>query len=67
MPAILNAPRSEALRGAPLDSWIALAEDESAIVAIGNTYEEVSQQLDKAGLDNAIIIKTPPSWTPFAV
>jgi hypothetical protein len=67
MPAILNAPRSEALRAAPLDSWIALTEDESAIVATGATYEEVSKQLDKAGLDNSIIIKTPKSWTPFAV
>ena len=67
MTAALNAPRSEALRTAPLDSWIALAEDESAIVASGSTYEEVSQQLDRAGLDNAIIIKTPSVWTPFAV
>lgn len=67
VPAILNVPRSEALRTARLDSWIALSEDESAIVATGNTYEDVSQQLDKAGLDNAIIIKTPKSWTPFAV
>jgi hypothetical protein len=67
MPATINAPRSEALRSAPLDSWIALAEDESSVVAVGHTYEDVSKQLDEAGLDNAIIIKTPKSWTPFAV
>jgi len=67
MPATLNAPRSEALRSAPLDSWIALTEDESGIIAVGATYEEVSKQLDKAGLENSIIIKTPKSWMPFAV
>ena len=67
MPAALNAPRSEALRAAPLNAWVALAEDESSIVATGSTYEEVSKQLDEAGLDNATIIKTPESWMRFAV
>jgi len=36
----MSDPRFEALKSAPLDSWIALSEDESRIVAIGPSYEE---------------------------
>ena len=67
MSAILNTLRSEALRGAPLDSWIALTEDETRVIATGATYSEVSKQLDDAGIEDSIIIKTPPSWIRFAV
>jgi hypothetical protein len=67
MPATLNIARSEALRAAPLDSWIALAEDETRIVATGATYEEVSRRLDEAGVEDSVIIKTPKSWIRFAV
>ncbi len=67
MSAILNTPRSEALRGAPLDSWIALSEDETRVIATGATYEEVSKQLDEAGDKDSVILKTPKSWLPLAV
>jgi len=36
-----DAIRLELLRSAPLNSWIALSEDESRIVATGATYSEV--------------------------
>jgi hypothetical protein len=67
MPATLNSPRSEALRTAPLDSWVALTEDESRIVATGATYEEVAKQLDDAGDKDSVILKTPKIWLPLAV
>ena len=71
MPATLNTPRSEALRNAPLDSWVALIEDETRnetrITATGATYEEVSKQLDEAGDKDSIILKTPKSWLSFAI
>ena len=67
MPAILNTARSEALRGAPLDSWIALSEDETRVVATGATYEEVAMRLDDAGDKDSVILKTPTSWLPLAV
>jgi len=67
MSAILNTPRSEALRGAPLDSWIALSEDETRVVATGATYEEVAKRLDEAGDRDSVILKTPKSWLPLAV
>ena len=67
MPPILNTARSEALRAAPLDSWVALTEDETRIIATGATYEEVAKRLDDAGDTDSIILKTPKSWLPFAV
>ena len=67
MPATLNTPRSEALRSAPLDSWIALSEDETRVTATGATYAEVSKRLDDAEDKDSVIIKTPKSWLPFAV
>jgi len=67
MSVILNTPPSEALRGAPLDSWIALTEDETRVIATGATYEEVAKRLDDAGDKDSVILKTPKSWLPFAV
>jgi len=59
--------RLEALRSAPLDSWIALSEDESTIIAVGSTYEEVVANSDKAGVSDPLLIKTPKVWLPFSV
>lgn len=63
----ISTARLEALRAAPLDAWIALAEDESRIVATGTTYEEVVTKSGEAGVEDPIIVKTPKSWLPFAV
>lgn len=62
-----NAIRLELLRSAPLNSWVALSEDESRIVATGATYEEVVAQCDKAGIYNPLLLKTPEEWLPFAL
>lgn len=60
-------PRINALRSAPLDSWVALAEDESRVVATGETYEEVVTNSEEAGVHDPVIVKTPKSWLPFSV
>jgi len=62
-----SAIRLKTLQGAPLDSWIALSEDESRIVAVGRDYAEVSSKADASGEDDVLILKTPPSWAPFSV
>ena len=59
--------RLEILRSAPMDSWIALSEDESRIVAVGHTYAEVSARSDAAGESDPIILKTPTAWEPLFV
>ena len=67
MPAINTDPRLELLREAPLDSWIALSEDESSIVATGSTYSEVVRNSENAGIEDPVILKTPKHWLPLSV
>lgn len=62
-----EAARLELLRSAPLNTWIALSEDESRIVAIGATYSEVVERSEQAGESDPLIIKTPDQWSPFSV
>ena len=59
--------RLEALRSAPLDTWIALSEDESKIVATGASYEEAARNSEMAGIADPILIKTPKVWMPLSV
>lgn len=63
----MSDARSEALRKAPLDSWVALSADETQVVAVGASYEEVSTELDRLGDTNSVILKTPPAWLPLAL
>jgi hypothetical protein len=67
MPAAPKSFRLEALRSAPLDSWIALSEDETKIVAVGSTYDEAVKNSERAGVSEPILVKTPKSWLPFSV
>ncbi len=62
-----NAHRLELLRSAPLDTWIALSEDESRIVATGATYTEVVERSESAGESDPLILKTPAQWSPLSV
>jgi hypothetical protein len=59
--------RVDALRSAPLDSWVALSSDESSIVAVGKTYAEAVRLSELAGVDDPVLIKTPKKWLPLAV
>ena len=63
----MSDSRLEVLRSAPLDSWIALSEDETNIVAVGATFEEVSRKSEIAGVSDPIVIKTPRVWMPLSV
>jgi hypothetical protein len=55
------------LRSAPLNSWVALSEDETRIVAIGTNYGEVVAKSDAAGEADPVILKTPAMWAPLFV
>jgi hypothetical protein len=59
--------RFEALKSAPLDSWIALSEDESRIVAVGQSYSEAVEKSESAGVTDPVLVKTPKSWLPISV
>lgn len=66
-PPNANDLRLELLRSAPLDYWIALSGDETKIVAIGATYEEVVKNSENAGVPDPILVKTPKVWMPISV
>jgi hypothetical protein len=36
-------------------------------VAIGETYSEVSERSDLAGVFDPVILKTPQQWAPLSV
>ena len=59
--------RLEALRSAPMDSWVALSEDETTVVAVGATYSEAAENSERAGVGEAIIVKTPSNWGALSV
>jgi hypothetical protein len=59
--------RLNALRSAPLDSWVALSEDETTIVAVGKTYKEAADNSDLAGCSDPLIVKTPAAWASLSV
>jgi len=67
MPLTLNEPRINALRSAPLDSWVALNQDETVIVAVGSTYEEAVKRSEEKGVRDPVLIKTPKSWLRLSV
>jgi len=66
MPAMQHA-RVEALRSAPPDSWVALSDDESRVVAIGKTYEEAVAASEKAGVADPVVVKTPAVWSSLSL
>ncbi|HEY4839030.1 MAG TPA: hypothetical protein VIH72_10500 [Candidatus Acidoferrales bacterium] len=63
----LTSPRLEALRSAPLNSWIVLSEDESRVVASGATFEEAVKKSEEAGIADPIVMRTPPEWLPYSL
>ncbi len=67
MAASADDSRLNALRSAPPESWIALSEDESTLIAVGSTYEEAVAKSEKAGVSDPILIKTPNTWAPFSM
>jgi len=67
MSAALNKARTEALRTAPPNSWIALSEDESRIIAAGATYEEVVKKSREVGVEEPVLIMTPNNWYSLSV
>jgi hypothetical protein len=62
-----DAARLELLRSAPLNSWVALTQDESRIIASAATYSEVVRLCEQAGEEDPLIMKTPERWEPFLV
>jgi hypothetical protein len=67
MALTLDDPRINALRSAPLDSWVALDQDESVVVAVGSTYQEAVERSEEKGVTDPVLVKTPKSWLRLSV
>jgi hypothetical protein len=57
-----SATFSSLLSAAPRDKWIALSEDETRIVGVGDTMEEAVSAASAAGVEEPILFKTPLQW-----
>ena len=62
MPA--SEQRLQLLRDAKPNSWIALSDDESAVVGTGSTYAEAVEDAARNGEIDPVLIKTPTDWSP---
>ena len=56
--------RLDALANAPLDKWIALSADESRIVAEGDSFGAVAEELERMGENDALVMRVPDDWIP---
>ena len=54
--------RIRVLREAKTNSWIAFSEDESRVVAYGDTYSQAVKAAEEVGENEPIIVKTPENW-----
>ena len=55
--------RLSALRGAPINRWVALSADETRIVADGDTFQDVADAAERAGETDPVILRVPDDWT----
>lgn len=54
--------RVRLLRQAKPNSWVAFSEDESKVVAYGDTYSEVIKAAASVGENEPVIVKVPETW-----
>ena len=56
--------RLSALFSAPLDRWIALSADETRVLADADTFQNVTDAVERAGESDPVILRVPTDWTP---
>lgn len=54
--------RVRVLREAKPNSWVAFSEDESKVVAYGDSYSEVLRAAERVGEKEPVVVKTPENW-----
>lgn len=55
---------SRILLESPKNCWLALADDESRVVATGVTPDEAEAKAKKEGIDDPLLIWSPEDWAP---
>ena len=64
MPVMSPELRIKVLREAGAGTWIAFSEDESRVVAVGASYDEVVKAAGDAGENEPVITRVPNDWAP---
>lgn len=56
------------LQHAPLNSWLALNNKETEVLASAQSLEELEEVITRLGLEDeeVVLFKTPPRWGRFA-
>jgi hypothetical protein len=54
---------SQILLESPKNCWLALAEDESKVVATGLTPEEAEAKAKNEGIEDPLLIWSPEDWS----
>lgn len=62
MPVMSPETRLRILREAVPGSWVAFSEDESQVVAYGNSYDEAVKAAEDAGEKEPVITRVPLDW-----
>ena len=55
---------SELLAKAPRNCWLALNEEETAVVGRGETMQEAVEEAKKNGVNDPKVIWAPKNWSP---
>lgn len=56
--------RLRLLREAKPESWIALSDDETAVVGKGDTYAAAVADAERNGAQEPVLIRVPKAWIP---
>jgi hypothetical protein len=55
---------SDLLLKSPKNCWLALSEDETRVIATGETPEEAQANASAAGVEDPLLLWSPDEWIP---
>ena len=59
--------RVKILADAPPNSWVALSQDESRVIAKGENYIQAVENAHDAGESDPVLIRVPDAWRPMVL
>lgn len=59
--------RVRILADAAPNTWVALSQDESRVVANGENYTQAVENAEDAGESDPVLIRVPDSWRPMVL
>ncbi len=59
--------RIEILSESSPDTWIALSQDESRVIARGDNYIQAVDNAEAAGEKDPVLLLVPTTWTPMVL